>query len=357
MKRRDAFEIYTNYLLASPNKATATGLSAVLDNQMKHDYISDFLADKSLDSKAYWKEIKPFVRQIENEEGALLVDDTIVEKPHTSENDIICYHWDHTKNKSVKGINLLNFLLRSEKNSEILNCPVSYEIIKKTERYIDKKGKEKRKSTITKNEMVIETLHRLTKLNKIKYKYILFDTWFGASDTLEFIHHKLNKKFVCPLKSNRLIALNEEDKYKGRFVNVSEINMESEEVKQVWVKGLDFPVNLVKQIFINKDDSTAELWLITNETELNYDQTTTIYQKRWKVEELHKSLKQNTLLGKSPTKMEVTQSNHIFSSMIAYIKLEKIKVKERLNHFALKDRFYVKMIRMVMDELQILQNV
>ena len=48
MKRRDAFEIYTNYLLASPTKATATGLSAVLDNQMKHDYISDFLADKSL---------------------------------------------------------------------------------------------------------------------------------------------------------------------------------------------------------------------------------------------------------------------------------------------------------------------
>ncbi|WP_196887641.1 hypothetical protein [Aureivirga sp. CE67] len=115
MKRRDAFEIYTNYLLASPTKATATGLSVVLDNQMKHDYISDFLGDKSLNSKAYWKEIKPFVRQIEGEEAYLSIDDTIIEKPHTTENDIICYHWDHSKNKSVKGINLLIFLMSNEK--------------------------------------------------------------------------------------------------------------------------------------------------------------------------------------------------------------------------------------------------
>lgn len=136
--------------------------------------------------------------------------------------------------------------------------------------------------------------------------------------------------------------------------------------QQVWIKGLDFPVQLVRQVFINKDRSTAELWLVTNDTQLYYEQVTTIYQKRWKpgrraVEEMHKSLKQNTLLGKSPTKMECTQCNHIFASMLAFVKLERpggepLKVKERLNHFALKAKLYLKMVKATLDELNRLQT-
>ena len=111
MKRRDAFDLYTDFLIASPDKATATGLSAVLNNELKHDYISDFLAQRDLDQKAFWKEIKSFVRQIEGEEAWISIDDVIVDKPHSTENEIISYHFDHTKGKSVKGINIVNFLL------------------------------------------------------------------------------------------------------------------------------------------------------------------------------------------------------------------------------------------------------
>ena len=109
MERRDAFEFYVDYLLSSPRTATATGLSAVLDNAMKHDYISDCLAQDELDSKAFWSEIKPFVRQIEHAQAYLSIDDVIVAKPHTSENELICYHYDHTTGRTVKGINILNF--------------------------------------------------------------------------------------------------------------------------------------------------------------------------------------------------------------------------------------------------------
>ncbi len=356
MKRRDAFEYYTDYLLANPRLATATGLSSVLDNQLTHDYISDFLSQQDLDSKTYWKEIKPFVREIEHQDSYLSIDDVIVEKPHSTENEIISYHYDHTRGRSVKGINIVNFLLSSPYQEQIINCPVSYQIIRKTEFYIDKQGKQKRKSAQTKNEIVQEQLRRLVFSNKVEFRYVLFDSWFSASETLKEIHYKLKKTFICPLKTNRLVALSEEDKLKGQFKNVSQIPLESGKVKQVWIKGLDFPVNLVRQVFTNKDYSTAELWLVSNDTQLDYDQITTIYQKRWKVEELHKSLKQNALLGKSPTKMEISQSNHVFSAMIAFIKLERIKVKERLNHFALKAKLHLKMVKAAFDELHHLQT-
>ena len=352
MKRRDAFDLYTDYLIASPGKATATGLSAVLNHELKHDYISDFLSQKDLDQKAFWKEIKSFVRQIEGDQAWISIDDVIVEKPHSSENEIISYHFDHTKGQSVKGINIVNFLLSNQVEEEVVNCPLAYEIIAKTETYVDKKSrKKKRKSPKTKNQIVIEQLHQLTFRNKVAYRYLVFDTWFGASDTLEYIHKKLKKTFVCPLKNNRLVALSQADKLAGKFIHLSEVKIEDRQCLPIWIKGLDFPVQLTRQVFTNKDYSTAELYLITNDLSMDYDQITTIYQERWKVEEMHKSLKQNTLLGKSPTKMEITQANHIFASMIAFVKLEKLKVKERVNHFALKARLYLKMVQAAWEEL------
>lgn len=319
MKRRDAFELYRDYLIANEGLATSTGLSSLLDNNLKHDYISDSLGQKGLDKKAFWKEVKPFVRKIENEEGVISIDDTIIKKPHSNENDIINYHFDHTNGKSVKGINLLNFLLSSEYEGQTVNSPLAFHIVQKSQTYIDKNGKTKRKSDVSKNEVVLEQLKCLTFQNQVKYKYILFDTWFSCSNTLQYIHDKLEKVFVCPIKSNRLIALSLEDKKEGDFVNVSSLQLDSKEALQVYVRGLDFPVKLIKQIFTNKDYSKGVLYLISNDMKHSYDQITTIYQKRWKVEEFHKSLKQNTLLGNSPTKMECTQSNHIFASMLAYV--------------------------------------
>ena len=356
MNRRDAFDIYTDYLLAGCGQATATGVSAMLDHRLPHDYFSDMLSQEGFDKQAYWKEVKPLARKIEGEESWISIDDLIVPKPHSRENDLIAYHFDHTVNKAVKGLNILNFLMSAPYEGQVVNCPLSFEIISKPEVYLDPKtGKEKRRSLKTKNELVREHLHQITFLNQVSYRYVLFDIWFGAKENLSYIHHKLKKIFVCPLKSNRLVALSEADKLAGKFVPLSKLDLASGLCREVWVKGLDFPVQLLRQVFTNKDRSTAELWLITNDRELDYDQITTLYQKRWKVEEMHKSTKQNTLLGNSPTKMEITQANHVFASMVAYVKLEKLKIKERTNHFALKARLRIRMVQAAWEELKRLQ--
>jgi len=40
-------------------------------------------------------------------------------------------------------------------------------------------------------------------------------------------------------------------------------------VIEIWLEGLPFPVYLTKQIFTNKDGSTAQTYLITNDKALN----------------------------------------------------------------------------------------
>lgn len=357
MKRQDAFDLYTDYLLSSTKLVSCTGLSKALNGSLKHDYLSDFLSQLDMDSIAYWKMVKSLVRQIETENAYLSIDDTYLEKPYTDENELISWHYDHSKSRSIKGINMINFLLSSEYQDDWVSCPVAFDLVYKTIQEVDEKtGKIKRKSEVSKNELVREKLKQLVFQNQITFKYILFDIWFASVENMQFIHKKLKKIFICPLKSNRLVALSYEDKLQGNFKHVSEIEFQTGRVYQVWLKGLGFSVTLTKEVFTNQDGSTGERFLVSNDTSLNFQQMTSHYQKRWKVEELHKSLKSNLNIEKSPTQKEISQYNHIFCSLMAFIKLERLKIKQKMNHFALKSHLYIKMIQSAMNEIKLLSK-
>ena len=122
----------------------------------------------------------------------------------------------------------------------------------------------------------------------------------------------------------------------------------------IHLKGLDFPVALLKQVFKNKDGSESALYLVCSDDNLNYDKITAIYQKRWRVEVFHKSIKSNTRLAKSPTKTVRTQSNHFFVSIYSFFKLEMLKVKHNLNHFALRAKIYIEALKASFQQLQML---
>jgi hypothetical protein len=358
MLNKHLLDVYTDYLLTSFSLVTATGLSKMLDNHYSHDQITRFLAKEPYSQKQYWLSIKPLVRQFEQETGVLIVDDTLEEKPYTDENEIVCWHYDHTTGKHVKGINLVNFLYqRTLKSGQDLSLPLAYEVVAKTEEYIDPKTQQtKRKSPISKNEIVRHRLHILRFHNRIQFRYVVFDSWFSSKENLQFVKQELKKQFVCALKANRTVALSVQDKLAGKFRQVTKIDITPPETRLVYLKGLDFPVVLAKQVFTNKDGSPGVLYLVSSDTDLTYDQLTAIYQKRWHVEEFHKSLKQNVALEKSPTRTVTTQKNHIFAAMFAFIKLERLKLKSKLNHFALKNHLYIKAIQTCFKELKSLQQ-
>jgi hypothetical protein len=97
------------------------------------------------------------------------------------------------------------------------------------------------------------------------------------------------------------------------------------------------------------------LYLVCSDTTIEADTIIEVYQKRWHIEEFHKSIKSNTGLASSPTKTVRTQNNHFFSSIYAYFKLELLKSNTRLNHFALKAKLHLQALKASLAELQSLQ--
>ena len=71
------------------------------------------------------------------------------------ENEIVCWHYDHTKGRNVKGINLLTtFYHTQQTEQEPLRVPIAFDIVTKYE-YTDIASKKvKRKSDTTKNEQM-----------------------------------------------------------------------------------------------------------------------------------------------------------------------------------------------------------
>ena len=91
--------------------------------------------------------------------------------------------------------------------------------------------------------------------------------------------------------------------------------------------------------------------MVSSDTDLTQDQLTMIYQRRWKVEEYHKSLKQNASMGKSPTKTLTTQANHFLAAVLAYTKLEGPKRKCGLGHFRLEAQLYAVGLKAMYQQL------
>ncbi len=272
---KQMLDIYSDYLIASFSQTSATGLSNLVNGEISHDQVTRFLSQEKKTAKDLWLIAKPLVKKIQSPQGVLIIDDSIEEKPYTDENDIICWHYDHSKQQNVKGINFVSCLYQNK----AISLPIGFEIVSKTEKYIDQKTqKEKRRSTKTKNTMALEMIAQAIK-NQVKFKYVLFDAWFSSVENLRLIKQKHKKDVICPIKSNRKIALSLADKKAGWWVVVSTLEIKENTELEIYLEGLEFPLKLVKQVFTNEDEIIGILYLISSDTTLSFDQITTIYQR------------------------------------------------------------------------------
>ena len=300
------------------------------------------------------------MRAVEQPDGCIIVDDSISEKPYTDENDIIAWHYDHSQGATVKGINFISALYHVPQLE--VSLPVGFRVVKKTEWYVDKKdGKTKRRDPVSKNQHY-QGLLRQACHNRIAFRYVLSDVWYASAENMRFVKGELERDFIMPLKTNRKVALSEADKRQGKYVRVDQLTLEVGEVLVIYLEGVDFPLALAKQLFVNEDGSNedgsrAVQYLVCSDVQLTHEQITTIYQRRWNVEEYHKSLKQNASLERSPTHTVRTQTNHLFASLCGYVKLELLKMSHHLNHFALKSTIYLRAMQVAFDAFRQLQPI
>ena len=114
------------------------------------------------------------------------------------------------------------------------------------------------------------------------------------------------------------MALTEDDRQKGNFVRIDESNLPYNTPVHGFLNDYHDEVLLLRRVFTNKDDSTGVLYLVCSDLQCDKDKFINGYQKRWQVEVYH-----------------------MFLATYAVFKLECLKIKTKLNHFALRTKLLI----------------
>ena len=222
-------------------------------------------------------------------------------------------------------------------------------------------GRLKRRGEVSKNELMRRML-KVCQQNRLGYRHVLAASWFSSKAKLRFIHQGLGKELIIALKSNRTAALSYEAKLQGGLSPDRHAGPagRSTGARLATGTGLSGPAASPGpcQVFKNRDGRAGTLDLAGSDLDGEGETIKAIYQKGWKMETFHQTLKGNAALAKPPTKTVRTQSNHCFMAIYSACRLEWISVTHvthRMNHFALRTRIYLKAVRLAFDELHLLK--
>lgn len=307
-KQKCSLNLYSNFLIANQNRYSGVELSKVSPvENMSHDSVSRWLDNSNFTPSDLWFRVKDLVQA---ETGYLVGDDGLLDKKYSRKNELAKKQYSGCKHGLENGINIVNLLWT--KGEEYI--PVDYRIYRKEN---DDK---------TKNDHFQDMLKRAYQRG-FNPLYVLMDSWYTSIQNLKIITRDFKWNFICNLKSNRQVSISQ-----GTYISIADLDLADKQVRKVWLK--EFGFILVCKIVDQNEDIT---YLATSDLALiDYDNFTGHFHKRWKIEEFHRGIKQTTGIEKCYSVKASSQRTHIFTSFVAFLKLESKRIKDGISWYEQK---------------------
>lgn len=295
---------------------------------VSHDSVSDFLTRERATSRRIWELAKGIIH--DGKESFLILDDSVADKRYSQKIDLVKKQYSGAVHALVRGIDVVNLV---HYDSESGFNPIDYRIYAPMQ---DGKTKQEHAS-----EMVIAAVHE----KGIQAPIILMDSFYASVQNFK-IFHRMGLLFVSQLKSNRLVSLTKE----GGYVHMQDLEWDEKTMIygiSVKLKEVPFRLQLFKVVAPDGDID----WVITNHPE---QMTTAVIQKentiRWKIEEMHRELKQITGIEKCQARKSRAQRNHISYCYAAWFSI-KLKARElHTNVYALRNELFSDYLKTVLKQ-------
>lgn len=294
-QQKCSLSLYRDFLIANGNRYSGIELSKVGPSEdMAHDSVTRWLMRADFTPADVWRFAKPLV---DVTTGYLIVDDTVAGKPFARDIDLARPQYSGREHGVVNGIDIVNFIW----TAGMEYVPVDYRVYAPMH---DGKGK---------NGHFREMLGR-AKQRGFAPLYVLLDSWYSGLGNLKAIRNH-GWHWITNLKSNRLVS-----PARGTSVAIADLDLDDGTVKHVWLKGYGMVV--VAKLVIGHGDIR---YLASDDggfLEGGFTALKEHWDKRWKIEEFHEGLKQTTGVGNCSARRAHAQRTHIFSCMVAFLKLE-----------------------------------
>ncbi|MFM6254842.1 MAG: transposase [Dolichospermum sp.] len=292
-------QIYCQYLLSSQINYTCTNLSEHTDG-LDENSIYRYLKGEKLTPSLVWEKAKELIKLSNN--GYIIFDDTVIDKDTSSKIEGVRKQYSGNTHGLVKGIGVVNCLYYNPELDKY--WLIDFRIFDP-----DKDGKSKLNH--------VEDMLKLIEFRKISYTTVLMDTWYATTEMMLLIDRVYHKLYYCPIKTNRLV---DDSGGKESYKAVNELNWTKQEEKQgKLIKINKFP-NVYKHKLFKVVISTNDIeYIVTNDlTQDSTDDTQKESAIRWKIEQLHREVKQNTGFEKCQCRKNRSQRNHICCAFLVW---------------------------------------
>ena len=306
-KQKCSLSLYTGFLIANQNRCSSVELSKSVPNiPVAHDAIDRWRLSKSYNPLQLWQHTRYLVKK---ETGYLICDDSVLDKRYSRRNELVKKQYSGNEHGLVDGICLVNLLWTNGEEY----VPVDYRIYRRED------------DGLTKNDHFKNMLDT-AKRREFLPQYVLMDSWYSGLDNLKAIREK-EWHFITMLKSNRLVNPNQDT-----TLAIQDLELADKQVRQVWLRG--FGLVLVCALIDKDGDRT---FIATSDLSLTeYGDFTNHFDHRWKIEEFHRGIKQTANIERCESIKATSQRTHIFSSFIAFVKLERERLKSGISWYEQK---------------------
>ncbi|WP_373842986.1 transposase [Limosilactobacillus sp.] len=284
---------------------------------------------------------------------ALIVDDTLIERPYSTKTELLARIYDHDQHKYSTGYR--NLTIGWSDGNPFLPVNLALMSTKKKTNLVGTKSSTTDQRTIAgqrrsqaqrkMNEVVLELIKQALNFG-VSAKYVLFDSWY-SSPQMFWRLKQLGLDSVAMLKRSSKVDY----RYRGRAYSIKALYLRLlhskrpqgkqylySSVVEAEFQGHHFPMKVV--FVAKKGVKNQYLVLALTNTKLTPQQIIQLYSRRWSIETYFKTAKQYLRLNKSQIQSYDGQVAQITVTAMTYLLLAW---QERLNKDdrTLGDLFYL----------------
>lgn len=313
-------EEYVKYLIASQINHTQSYMGEH-HKEISHDQVNRFMREKKLRPRHLWQAVR---EDVESDTGGyLLFDDTTLNKEHSEKIEIAQRQYSGAKHDLVMGINVVTCVYYNPMLNR--HWVIDYRVYNPIA-----DGKDKL-------DHVEDMFKHSIEWKKLPFRGVLFDSWYATNKLMKVVHdHK--KVFYCPVKENRTV-------YQGiHWTNPRHLTWDEHALtygQPLRLKGQKKGVCIrMHRIDRSTRSETAKYYYIVTNDVHNDDSEAVTHTVgfRWKVEEMHREVKQLTAIERCQCRKSRAQRNHIACSMIAWTALKRAAYALKTTVYQLKTK-------------------
>lgn len=285
---------------------------------VSHDSINRLLAKENVKPSDLWKSIKSDV--VQSKKGYVIFDDTVVDKNFSTKIEAVRRQWSGNEHRVIKGIGVVTCIYVNPETDQF--WAIDYRIYNP-----DVDGRDK-------NDHVKNMLRNVVEHKKLPFLTVLMDTWYASLPLMRMVEC-YGKIYYCPLRRNRLV---DESGGMEEHKGAQELLWSEKDLREGKLVHLKkFPRGHQVKLFRITVLPNRTEFIVTNDLSQNSaDATKDECAVRWKIEQLHRELKQVTGIEKCQCRKERIQRNHIGCAMLVWAALKKLAYKTGKSIYQLK---------------------